>query len=726
MRITCGGVYGSSDPKLVVDRLAGLRAVGPEGIERLLERIPALADAFVGRGTLARRQLGRPRPIQTFDELARLLGSESGIRVALLHTTTIERQLLALAVWHGDKLDRAKAQAESGAEPAVLDRAADGLADLLLSDPSIAWVAPRPGVADQVSMPLPLFRRSADSYTSADLGTILGNLGVHAGTRKWERLEALESALRDEAVIRRVRSTLDPTESSIFDGMLDANTGRIRLDEVMQAVPGYQAFGALQGLASTGLIGYDPYSRRAWPWLDVAVTVAGIGLFEDWSEAPEPQAAAAADGVVPSMPGAVAALDRLMAQFSASPPVALKTGGIGVKSIRSMAKVLGEDQAAIGLLTVLAGELGLIGPVITATRGRGRNRVVDEEWRPTDSAKEWTVDPATSRWRRLVVAWLDSNSLPAEGSAVTRYDPSTFEWMASMVRGVFARELASFEAGHVVDRDAFEAWLVDRYPALLTGDVVSQLLAEARVLGLVAGDDHFSITPVAVALFNGEDLDTVLDGGQTTFVVQADHSIIAPPDLDPDVAARLERFAELHSDAGARQYRIEERGVISALDGGMEVEEILSFLDEHVPTGVPQNVARTIEDAASRHGRLQLGAAATWIASEDPALISAAIGVKAAKLTAISPTAAVSTQPRSKVMQALRTAGLAALDTEADEATASVAPRRLRSDSIDREELFPVDLSSLVSNLAHDRGPAKEADWQTELRDAFEVEWEAM
>jgi hypothetical protein len=121
----------------------------------------------------------------------------------------------------------------------------------------------------------------------------------------------------------------------------------------------------------------------------------------------------------------------------------------------------------------------------------------------------------------------------------------------------------------------------------------------------------------------------------------------------------LERIAHLESDAGARIYRITPEDTVRALDGGWTLDRVIAFLADHSTVAIPQNVERTIRDAAERHGRLQVGAAATWVASDDPTLLVRALGVKAARLEGITPTLAVSSLPSEKVLESLRAKGLA-------------------------------------------------------------------
>lgn len=156
-------------------------------------------------------------------------------------------------------------------------------------------------------------------------------------------------------------------------------------------------------------------------------------------------------------------------------------------------------------------------------------------------------------------------------------------------------------------------------------------------------------------------------GGATTAVVQADETIVCPPDLDPDVLARLSRLARIESDAGARIFRLDDTLVTKAVQRGDTAEEILTFLDELSSVPLPDTVRRLVTDAAGRVDRVRVVSASAVVVVTDPVDLVAACKVKSAKLTPISDTVAVSSQPAVKVRDALDRKGLAPLTVAADD-----------------------------------------------------------
>jgi hypothetical protein len=277
-----------------------------------------------------------------------------------------------------------------------------------------------------------------------------------------------------------------------------------------------------------------------------------------------------------------------------------------------------------------------------------------------ETEKRGEAESPGRRWARLVQGWLDSQHLDTSGKAIERYDRGVPEVTHSLLRTIFLDALRRIPPGSGATHDSVEARLVFENFGLFAPAVVRQLLEEARILGLVPPGDVVGLGSAGRILLAGvAELEGSIAGAAERFIVQADHTIIAPPDLHHDITTTLERFTRLESDAGARIYRVTAEDTVRALDAGLTTAEILAFLSEHTETPVAANVERTILDAGERHGRLQVGGATTWVASDDPALLANAVAVRAAKLEAVSPTLAVSELSRDKVVSALRAAGLA-------------------------------------------------------------------
>lgn len=645
-----------------------LRKGGIDLTAKLFERVPPLGDMVQGAGPLTNPW---DRSNWTVDRLAAYLATPAGVSIRLSYADRLEYQLLALALWHGGAVDLATARTETGLDVDQLTRAFDGTGVLLLAERADGSLTVAPEVADVVRPPAPLVRTGMRNVPSRDIGVMLSNLGIESGERKWERLDAIESALRDPNVLARALASMTPEARSIFDSVANSPDG-VKVGALYQSRYGaYERRMGLSLVLSYGLAGID-YDDRVRVWLDVLVALNGA-LFPTW-EPVTPRFTEAATTTHNRVPGAVSALERLLAHMDQNAAPALQSGGLGVKSVRSVSKTLDLPSATTGLLIALAIELELIGHVTVSVTGRGRNRRETVECRATAEAQTWSTQPAVMRWERLVTTWLDSSRIPADDKPVERYDLGRPDSVASMLRKAFVSLLGEIPAGMAISRADLVSWAGFRCHGLAAqDDVFPQMLNQMAILGLVPEGNPVAISELTRALIAGHDLAGIVESGSETFIMQADHTIIAPPDLDSDVRSTLGQIARLESEAGAMIFRIDETSMVAAHDSGSSGDEIISFLMSHSSTELPPAVERMIHDAWARHGTIIIGSARTWITSEDPVVLSQAVAVKKAKLTAVNASTAISELDRTKVMSALRDAGLPALDTEATDPSTRVA-----------------------------------------------------
>ena len=144
----------------------------------------------------------------------------------------------------------------------------------------------------------------------------------------------------------------------------------------------------------------------------------------------------------------------------------------------------------------------------------------------------------------------------------------------------------------------------------------------------------------------------------STAIVQADLTVVAPPDLRHDLSVRLALLAEIESDSAAVVYRLSPERITRAVQAGDTADDIIGFLSELSPVPVADTVERLVIAAAARAGRVRVIAASTVVIVTDAADLTAACSVKSAKLTAVSDTVAVSEVAASKVTAALEKKGL--------------------------------------------------------------------
>ncbi len=659
--------------------LPALRRLGPDGLAALLRDVPGLADmVLAGRGPLTRSwpwDVGTGRALD-LPGLARLLAEPGAVNVAIASLDAPALALAHLAVWHGGALTRQQALTEAGGREAVIDRAAALLRARLLSVDE-AWVALRPDVARVVGLPGSPVEGALRHLHSDVVAHKLRTLDVAIPSRKGDRIAALAAALRDPDVVERVVAALPRDAASAFAVLLAHGPQRVADLGVPHWPPYGRSAGPIGALMDRTLVGVDVVEQVCYVWLDVLVGLRGGRLFGDAFPASAGDAEAVRLSATPiAVPPVVERLDGLLALWRAHPAPALTAGGLGVRAVRDAAKTLGLPASEVGLLANLAAELGLVGRVEVGVSGRGRNRQVERRWAPTSLADGWPQEPAARRWALLVQAWRDdhrldeADGLPERRDAGDGYPDST----ALLAREAWLRLLGDLPPGSGVAQDAVARTCQARRPLLLDPARVSGLVAAARFLGLVAADGPVGLTEAARVLLEGgpDALAERLPPPATEVIVQADSTVIAPPGAAPEVTTALARWADLESDAGARVYRLSERRLGAALDAGEAGEDVLAWLEEHSKVDVPQNVAYLVRDVARRSGRLRAGTAAAYLRCDDPALLTSAVAVGAAKLRLLAPTVAVSSLAREKLLAALAAKGVSAVAEGADGAT--VAP----------------------------------------------------
>lgn len=404
---------------------------------------------------------------------------------------------------------------------------------------------------------------------------------------------------------------------------------------------------------------------------------------------------------------ALAAVDRwhrLLDVVGAAPAPQLKSGGMGVRDLRRIARSVGveEDVAALDIeLLAAAGLLGTSDPRVparAATRGAGGGSAAAwgvPSWTPTSLVDVLWSGPEENAWALLALTWLDLRRNP--GRVGTR-DPSgkTITPLAAEVawtrgpaeRRSVLRELAALPPGAGMGEAALGdllAWRSPLRPADHRAAVLSSTMREATSIGVVAFD---ALTTAGRALLTGDPeaaasaLVAALPAPVEQFLVQADLTVVAPGRLTPDLAARLAGAADVESAGSATVFRVTPESLRRALDRGMTAADLHQLFTTYSATPVPQALTYLIDDVARRYGVLRVGAASTYLRSDDPALIDQAIAATAAlavPLRRLAPTVAISTATGEELLATLRGAGL---DPAAEDAGGTVVDLRPRSQRV--------------------------------------------
>lgn len=387
----------------------------------------------------------------------------------------------------------------------------------------------------------------------------------------------------------------------------------------------------------------------------------------------------------------------LIEALGTAPAALLRSGGVGIRELRRLAKTTALSVTRVGLLVELLARQRLLDAGVPDLSDL--DHTVDDVFAPTTAVDAWAHHPAEQRWLGMARAWLHLPRRPwqiggadRDGNTVAALSSELYDATAAASRRAILRPLLDAEPAHPVSIDALVAALGRRHPRQLrrmTRHTVSETVREATELGLTA---HGSLTTAGRALLteaaDDEAPTAVLTAMEAAlpelidyFLVQADLTVMVPGPLRSDTVDRLRLLADLESGGAASMYRITEDSVRRALDTGRSSTEIGAFLTEHSHTPIPQSLTYLIEDVARRHGRLRVGAAATFLRCDDTATLAEVLRSEAAAdvaLRALAPTVAVSSAPFREVVERLRAAGFAPAGEDSSGALIDLRSRGVR------------------------------------------------
>lgn len=366
------------------------------------------------------------------------------------------------------------------------------------------------------------------------------------------------------------------------------------------------------------------------------------------------ESAQAAEAVVRAVAGLVQA-------WQEAPPPVLRSGGLAVRELRRVAGLLGTDEPTAALVVELAGAAGLV-----ADDGEEEPAFV-----PTAEADTWTAGELPRRWAALARAWLVAPRVPWQvgerderGAVRTALGPAVQRGWAPRLRRAVLDELAVLPAGSAPSLDdllALARWRTPR--AAPPAATVAGVLTEAGRLGLLGAG---ALAPAGRALLTGADIEAALVASLPDpvddLLLQGDLTGVVPGRATPALDALLDRTATVESRGAALTVRFTEASVRSALDAGMDPEDLLAGLASHARGQLPQPLTYLVHDVARRHGRLRVGGAAAYLRSEDPTLLAGlAEDPRLARLglVRLAPGVIASQAPPAELLAALRAHGLA-------------------------------------------------------------------
>ncbi|MGW4483256.1 helicase-associated domain-containing protein [Amycolatopsis sp. NPDC004368] len=359
-------------------------------------------------------------------------------------------------------------------------------------------------------------------------------------------------------------------------------------------------------------------------------------------------------------------METLLRSWSAAPAPVLKSGGLGVRELRKLAKDLEADESRASFVAELAVGAGLVADSEATT----------PEWVPTTLTDSWLASPTVQRWMTLAQAWLELPRLPglaggrdAKDKPIAPLSEDLRRPLAPVARRRVLVALADLPPGagvkSVDELVAVLAWRAPRRGGRLRDETVRWTVAEASALGLVGLGALTTATrllleddrPGAV-----ESMHDALPAPVDHVLVQADLTVVAPGPLEPELATAMAAVADIESAGHATVYRVTETTVRRALDTGRTADELHALFRAKSATPVPQALTYLIDDVARRHGRLRGGAAGSFLRCDDEALLAEVLAHPVAAeydLRLIAPTVLISPVSLGEVLDALRGAGFA-------------------------------------------------------------------
>ena len=404
----------------------------------------------------------------------------------------------------------------------------------------------------------------------------------------------------------------------------------------------------LRGDSPLGVVSVEPPPLPAPPLEQAAVDAAGSGQVLEW----------------------LRHLEGLLDLCAADPPVELRSGGIGVRDLRRLARALSVDEPVLALLLEIACAAGLLANSASQHQG----------WLPTTAYDSWLAAPPERRWVQVATAWLDLARQPGLVGRRDERDRVLAPLSADIARPGAARVrrsvlsiLADLPPGSAPAAEALVArlaWQGPRRGGRLRDESARWALAEAETLGVTG---RGALTSYGRALMTGQDaaseLAHRLPAPLDHFLLQADLTAIVPGPLEPELSRELTLAADVESSGGATVYRITPPSVRRALDSGRSAAQLHQMFAKYSRTPVPQALTYLIDDVSRRHGGLRAGVAASYLRSDDESLLSQLMADRAVDdlgLRQLAPTVLVSRVRTQEVLSGLRAAGYIPVEESAD------------------------------------------------------------
>ena len=419
-------------------------------------------------------------------------------------------------------------------------------------------------------------------------------------------------------------------------------------------------------------------------------------------------------------------VELLLTTLSDEPAGQLRAGGLGVRDLRRLGRVLEVSEQLTALLIEVAAEAGLL-----ASSG-----LVDPLYLPTTEFDGWLAQGTAERWVRLAGGWLAMTRQPSligqkddRDKAIAALSADVERHSAPALRRQLLRLLADLPPGAAPsDNDAVLARLAWQAPRRASAYRASAAatLTEAAAIGITG---YGAITGYARALLDGAEtgasraeanaadlLEAALPEPVAEFLLQPDLTVVVPGPPTPQLQRDLSLAADLESTGGAAVYRISPASLRRALDRGWTGADLQRFFGTTSRTPMPQALEYLISDAATQHGRLRVGSATSYLRCDDELLLDRVLAEPALEslgLQRVAPTVLVCAAGISQLLERLRAHGYAPAAETADGSVLTLAvdsarvPARRQHTRIGRVRSNSISDSQLTEVISRLRASEK-------------------
>ncbi|MER7278269.1 helicase-associated domain-containing protein [Dactylosporangium sp. NPDC000244] len=382
---------------------------------------------------------------------------------------------------------------------------------------------------------------------------------------------------------------------------------------------------------------------------------------------------------------ALASVVTLLEECGRTPVPILKAGGIGLREVRKLARLIDSDEEGVRFWLTVAGMNGLIG-------------IAADRVAPSAEFDAWLkLDPA-ERFAWLLEGWLRMPAAPLLLDGRPALVGSEHDESSAVLRVTLAAVLTSLPPGRgAAGLDGLAAMLAYLRP-LVAGDadeVVPLAAALWRECELIGVGAHYAPTSLGHALASGDGermagvLRDFLPAAEETVLLQSDLTAIATGTPSASLSALLDLAAERESRGGGSTWRFTEASVRRAFDAGAGAGELIARIRAAAAGGrVPQPLEYLVADLGRRHGNVRVRTVGCVLRSDDTALLGEIMRVRSLarlELAELAPTVLSSALGPAETLAALRQAGYVPAAENADGTIAFERPARHRARGTDPE-----------------------------------------